>query len=61
MYHGCMGGPPGTHGKLLNHEREFAVCVENMHGYTEDHVPRSISVISHSMVGPQLQCKVTGT
>ena len=24
----------GTHGDLLNHVREFAVCMENIHEYT---------------------------
>ena len=24
----------GTHDDLLNHVREFAVCMENIHGYT---------------------------
>ena len=26
MYHGRMGGPPGTHGELLNCVREFIVA-----------------------------------
>ena len=48
-----MGGLPGTHGKLLNHAREFAVCLDNMHEYTVSH---NISVFASCMAG--LQCKV---
>ena len=40
--------------KLLDHVREFAVCMENMHGYNiiVSHVPRSVSAISFYVAGP---------
>ena len=60
-YHGRMGGPPGTYGKLLNCATEFNVCMETMHGYTVEHVSRDISGISSGMAGPKLQCEVTGS
>ena len=63
MYHGHKGGPPGNPDELLLNcaRREFAVCMENVHGYTGGYVPRNISAISCCMAGPYLQCEVTGS
>ena len=63
MYYGHMGGPPDNHGELsLNCAmREFAVCMENVHGYTVGHVRRNIPPISCCMARPYPQCVVIGS